>query len=448
MQQVTPPSIDALLAALAASRADSWEVYLRFGRELTLALREGEIEELIVARPQGVGVRTLWRGRLGSSFTTCLEESDAEEAVAMALEAAAASASSFGMDFVGPAEVRDLPSLELFDPALLSLTTDDRVARLAAVERAARGADPAVQGVREVRLKEDWQGERLVTSRGVDLAQLRSILSFQVSAVARRADDDRVGWEGASGFFWDQLPLEELGARVGARAAAALGAGPVPTGRYDVLFEPWPTAQLMEALGKLISIEAVRSGRSVLAGRLGQRVFSRALTLVDDGLDPRGTGAACFDGEGTPQQTTVVAHEGELRSFLYNRDYGRAEGRRSTGNTQREDYGSPPVLGPTNLYFRPGPDGPAELLGGLGEGLLIDEILDIDAADSTSGAFSFGVTGRRVRNGAPAEGVTGVTISGTLLELLDRARAVGRDLRFFNNHGGSSLLVEGVFVAG
>src|SRR5207302_3634967 len=184
-------------------------------------------------------------------------------------------------------------------------------------------------------------------------------------------------------------------------------------------------------LASSISAEAVQKGRSLLAGRLEQRIASPGVTIVDDGRRTDGLASRPWDAEGVPTQRTEVIASGVLRSYLHNSYTARRDGRvRSTGNAARSSYRSTPELGPSNLVLLPGEESPDALLRAMGDGLLVSDVHGLHTVNPVTGEFSLGVNGLLVEDGNPTRPVREVTIAGTLLDLLGSVDAVGRDLRF------------------
>ena len=116
-------------------------------------------------------------------------------------------------------------------------------------------------------------------------------------------------------------------------------------------------------------------GRSLFAGKEGRKVLAEGIGITDDGLYPRGLGTASFDDEGTAQSATTLIEAGVLKGFVFDRLWGAKAGRQSTGNASRPSPKSPPGVGFTNLYLKPGASGFDRLLADMGEGILITDIM-------------------------------------------------------------------------
>jgi PmbA protein len=268
-------------------------------------------------------------------------------------------------------------------------------------------------------------------------------------AVAELADEEQLGWDAQVGHFFRELDFASCGRRAGERAAAMLGADTVPTGRYAVVLEPHVVAEILDVASEWLLGESVAKERSLLSGRVGQRIAGETVTLVDDATLPRGAATSRFDGEGMPRRRTVLMERGVLLGFLYDRLWARKCGRATTGNSDRGSFRAPPGLGPSNLIIEPGTGGSAQALDrAMGEGIRIGELIGVHTADPISGDFSVGASGQLIRGGDAVGPVAGVTVAGNLLGLLGAVSAVGSDLRLFGSTGAPSLLIAGLDIAG
>ena len=141
------------------------------------------------------------------------------------------------------------------------------------------------------------------------------------------------------------------------RGGSALCAGwarvKVETQKVPVVFEPRTARSLLDNIFDAVHGGAVYRNESFLAGKLGERVASEKLTVIDDGTIPGLFGTSPFDDEGVPTRRTVVIENGVLRSYLLNTYTARKLGLHTTGNASRGLAGNAGV-GNGNLYIEKG----------------------------------------------------------------------------------------------
>jgi PmbA protein len=167
---------------------------------------------------------------------------------------------------------------------------------------------------------------------------------------------------------------------------------------------------------------------SFLGDKLGEKVAAECVTIVDDGLRPRGLGTSPFDGEGVPTRRTPLLEKGVLKSFLYDCYTARKAKAATTGNASRS-YASLPHIGLNNLYLEAGPTPPEEIIQGVRQGLYVTAMLG-RGANTVTGEYSRGANGLWIENGELAFPVQEVTVAGDMLQMLLAIDAVGSDLAF------------------
>ncbi|RJX32391.1 MAG: TldD/PmbA family protein [Desulfarculus sp.] len=439
-------ALDLARAKLECAPCEQWEVMALHSQSTSIGVRGQELDKFQENQSLGLALRVVTDGRLGFSYLLGGDEAALAEAVAQALASAAASDPEPAVGLAGPAG--PLPAVEVYDPELAAESVEAKLARARELAAAALAADPRVVHVQPAEFSSAVSTLHLCTSGGLELCHQGTQAGAGVVAVASQNGEQEMAWEGHSARFLAELDIPALGAAAGRKAAAFLGARPVADGRYDVLLENSVAVQFLELLAESLKGDGLLKGRSLLAGREGQLVASPLVSIIDDGLYPRGLGTAALDDEGTPQQRTPLVQGGALRGFIYDRLWGARAGRASTGNAVRPSLKNPPGVGFSNLYLEPGAQGPDELTAGLGRGLIISEIMGGHTADPVSGQFSFGAAGHLVENGRLSRPVKSIAMAGQVLELFQAVRAVGSDLRFFGRSGAPCLLVGGMSISG
>jgi PmbA protein len=108
---------------------------------------------------------------------------------------------------------------------------------------------------------------------------------------------------------------------------------------------------------------------------------------------------------------------------------------------------APTTAGASNLLVALGDKDQAGLVKDLAEGILVTGFLGGNS-NATTGDFSFGVQGFRIRSGQVAEPVAELNISGNHLDFWKRLVAVGNDPWPYSTYRTPTLVFEGVQFAG
>jgi PmbA protein len=213
------------------------------------------------------------------------------------------------------------------------------------------------------------------------------------------------------------------------------------------VLDPLAAVSLWGVLSSAFSADAVQKARSLLAGKMGERIAAPAFNLFDDGRSSAGMASRPWDGEGVPTQRTQLVRDGVLNAYLFDTYTARKGNARSTGNARRS-YRSQPSVGPTNLVLEPGTATREELLRAAEGGLHVTELSGLNTVNPTSGDFSLGATGFRIAGGSLGAPVREVTIAGNLLQMLQRITMIGNDLRWVFQVASPSVLIQDLAVGG
>ena len=108
---------------------------------------------------------------------------------------------------------------------------------------------------------------------------------------------------------------------------------------------------------------------------------------------------------------------------------------------------APTSGGISNLAWSLGPKSQAGILKDVGEGILVTTFIGGNS-NGTTGDYSFGAQGFRIRGGERQEPVSEMNIAGNMLELLKKLAAVGNDPFPYSSGRTPTLVFEGVQFAG
>jgi TldD protein len=215
----------------------------------------------------------------------------------------------------------------------------------------------------------------------------------------------------------------------------------------DVLLGPgWPGVLLHEAMGHGLEGDFIRKGTSAFSGKLGERVASKGVTIVDDGTLPGRRGSLSIDDEGTATSRTTLIEDGILTGFMQDRMNARLLGVEATGNGRRESFAHSPMPRMTNTFMLAGKSEPQQMLNELKNGIYAPNFGG-GQVDITSGKFVFQCTeAYKVRNGKIEEPLKGVTLIGDGPTVLTQIKHIGNDLKLDPGIGVCGKAGQGVPV--
>ena len=317
------------------------------------------------------------------------------------------------------------------DP-IASLTAADKVGLLQKIEAYARRKDPRVTQVM-AGLAAEHDIVMVMRSDGVLAADVRPLVRVSVQVIVEQNGRREQGHAGGGGrfdldFFTDRQIRAYVDEAV-RQALVNLEARPAPGGVLSVVLGPgWPGVLLHEAVGHGLEGDFNRKKSSVFAGRIGERVAAKGVTVLDDGTIPDRRGSLNIDDEGNPSQCNVLIEDGVLKGYLQDSLNARLMKVPVTGNGRRESFAHLPMPRMTNTFMLGGQDDPGEILASLDRGLYAVNFGG-GQVDITNGKFVFSASEAYwVENGKIQYPVKGATIIGNGPDALTRVTMIGNDM--------------------
>ena len=442
---------DAVQQALAGGATDA-ECTISEGEEFSVSVRMQEVENLKEAGSRGAGIRVLTgdKGaqRAGSSYTSDLSPEGIEKMVKAALELAKiTSVDPFG-GLPEPSELGKLEGdLKLYDDAIAKMTTEWKIDQAMRAEKAAFDFDPHIQ-LSEGASFDSHIGRRIfANSRGFLGSYRTSSCSLSVVPVAKQDGAmERDYWHTSARNSGRLESPESVGRIAAQRAIRRLNARKVPTQKVPVIFEPRTAGQLLGDIFGAVNGGAIYRHASFLAGKLGEKIASDALTVVDDATIPGLFGTTPFDDEGVASRRTMVIERGVLKSYLLNTYSARKLSLKTTGNGSRGITGNAGI-GPGNFFIEAGALAPAEIIANIPSGLYVTELIG-GGANTVTGDYSCGAAGLWIENGKLTYPVSEITIAGTMQQMLQGIEQVGSDLEFRGSIAAPTILIREMTISG
>ena len=428
--------IDRLMGRLLSQDIDYADLYFQYSRQEGWVLEDGAVKSGSRSTDQGVGLRAVSGEKTGFAYS----DEFVLPALAQAADAARAIAKSGGA--TSPVQWRNTKSPPLYTPAdpLSSLSDQDKVELLQAVEVQARACDPRVSQVM-ASLAAVHDVVLVARSDGQMTADVRPLVRLNVTVIVEqngRREQGSYGGGGRFGYAW--LREEDRAgsyAREAVRQALVnLEAVDSPAGTMTVVLGPgWPGILLHEAIGHGLEGDFNRKGTSAFSGRIGEQVASPGCTVVDNGTIADRRGSLTVDDEGTPSQNTVLIENGVLKGYMQDTLNARLTGTASTGNGRRESYAHLPMPRMTNTYMLAGSHDPGEIIASVDQGLYAVNFSG-GQVDITSGKFVFSASeAYRIEKGKIGAPVKGATLIGNGPDVLTRVAMVGNDLELDSGVG-------------
>lgn len=422
--------------------ADAADAVVTRGRSKSVSVRLGKVEGTNASESDDFSLRVFVGRRVASvSAGFGFDAGElAERAVAMAKV-------SPEDPYAGLADEADLAGsfadLDLYDP------TEVSAEQLTEAALATETAALDVKGVTNssgASASAGMGGMVLVTSHGFSGAYMGTRFGRSVSVIAGEGTkmerdydfDGRV-------FFGDLETPEEIGRRAGERTVKRLNPRQADTGRgITVVFDPRIARGFVGHIASAINGTSVARKTSFLRDHMGSQVMSSGIAITDDPQIRRGSASRPFDGEGVKGERLEMIRDGVLQHWFLASGTARELGLKTNGRGVRGGNNVNPAS--TNLALEPGEIAPEELIGQVGTGFYVTELIG-QGVDMVTGEYSRGASGFWIENGELAYPVAEVTIASNLKDMFMRVTAANDVDRKFST-AAPTLAIEGMTLAG
>jgi TldD protein len=428
---ITERDLESYLGEALSAGGEYADLYFEYLATTGISIDESIVKSATQGVSLGVGVRVIQGERTGYAYSDDLSPDKIRKAARVAASIAS------GPSKVDKAGFRESLKRDLY-PVLLAPTETglaERVDLVKRADRAARACDSRIFQV-QATYGDSLRHVLVATSEGLLSYDRQPLARLNVLVLARQNGGmPQRGYAGGGGrvsldFFLGDKNPEHFARDAARQAIMQLEATEAPAGEMTVVLGPgWPGILLHEAVGHGLEADFNRKKVSAFSDRIGQRVASPLVTVIDDGTIRSRRGSLNVDDEGAPTQRNVLIENGVLRGYLQDKLSSRLMRSQATGSGRRESYQHFPMPRMTNTFMLAGASDPEEIVHSVHKGLYC-ATFGGGQVDITSGNFVFSATeSYLIEDGRLTRPVRGATLIGNGPEALRYVSMVGSDLK-------------------
>jgi PmbA protein len=285
----------------------------------------------------------------------------------------------------------------------------------------------------------------LATSHGFAGAKSSSGYGISASVLAGEGDAKERDYDYRSARFESDLERAEIiGRSAGEKAVKRLNPGAIKSGNMPVVFDPRVGGSFVGHLLGGISGSSIARRTSFLLESLGEQLFDKGLSIIDDPLRLRGLSSRAFDGEGLATARRAIIDKGVLTGWLMESASARQLGLQPTGHASRGTSGAPGASA-SNVHLEGGMLSVDALIADVKYGVYVHE-LSGQGVNPVTGDYSRGAAGFLIINGEIAGPVSEFTIAGNLKDMF-RNLSAANDLEFIRSINVPTLRIDGMMIA-
>ncbi len=402
--------------------AEEAEVFMVSSEETPVRFEANRLKHIQYKQSTSVALRVVKQGRIGYAVATELD--DSQSLVNNAVEVA-----QFGMSakFDFPSLI-SCPEVEVFDPSVETVTTEEMTNLGEELIAAVRGHTPDI--VCEAGVTKRTISIHIMNSDGGQANYRKSVFALGIEGSLIRDTDMLFVGESDSSCH----PISESKAVtevVLQQLELAKNRASVPSRSLPVIFTPHGVASaLIPPLMAAFNGKIVLEGASPIGNRLGQGVFDNKLWLWDDPTIAYRPQSRPCDDEGVFSRRTSLIEQGTVTNFLYDLQTAALAHTKSTGNGSRAG-GRLPAPSPSAFIIAPGSTAFDDMVQDIKEGLIIEQLMGAGQGNILGGDFSGNVLlGYKVESGKIVGRVKDTMVSGNVYQVLKEITAIGSEAKW------------------
>lgn len=429
--------------AKAAGVSES-ELVISKSDDLEMSVYDATVENYGVSSSASYAARGIYKGKMGFAISDKADKTTPHYLIDQIKASAGISESDdVAIIFKGSEKYK---KKNVFNKDLALVSETAKLDNLFAIEKALKAQDGRINDVESVSYSESTHEMKLYNSHGLKLATKGNHFYYVASVVVKEKEDVKTGFVMFLNNDHSKFSVYKFAGKVAKDALSKLGATPIPGGKYPVVFNPRVTASLLGAYLSSASAERVEKKTSLFADKIGEKVASSKVTILDAPLT-NNVFYSYFDGEGVAKTNKPIVKNGVLQTFLHNLSTASKMGVAPTGNGT--NTGGKIGIGISNVVLKPGKKDFAALISGIKEGLFITEVMGLHSGlNPTSGDFSLQAAGFMIKDGKIAGAVNLITVAGNLLKLFKDVVDVGSENELqLSSYTTSSIHVKSLTIA-
>jgi PmbA protein len=424
------------------------EIYFTNRENLSISVYNEEVEKYNLNKTFGLSFRGKVNEKMGYSYTEILDEEAIDMLITNAKEGAK-SIESEDSQFIYDGD-KEYSEVKTYSKDLDNIEAEKLIKIALGMEKEAKKASDKVVNIGGCSVGYGNSSYGIYNTKGLELTNKANLLTAYVVPIIEVDGEkyDGTGYVTANSI--DEVDAKKIAKEGVEDALSRVNGKSIKSGKYKTIINNEAMVSLLSTFSGIFNGDAAQKGLSLLKGKEGEIIASDILTIVDNPLLDNGLGSTPFDDEGVATFKKEVIAKGKLITLLHNLKTANKAGIKTTGNGFKGSYASTVGIEPTNFYIEKGKETLEELIGYLGEGLMVTEFAGLHSgANAVTGDFSLAAKGFYIEGGKKSYPVEQITVAGNYFEVLKSIEKIGNDLKFpMSSVGSPSVIIKELSVAG
>ncbi|HRW33542.1 MAG TPA: TldD/PmbA family protein [Thermotogota bacterium] len=430
---------------------DNFELFHTSSHEFECSINKGEIQSYKDAENGGSSFKAVKNGKAGYSYTEDYNEDEAMRIVIDALENLQLIDSD-DIDAISTSEVV-IKNWKDYSMAFDEISTNKKIADTKLLEAQIQKKDSRIIMVPYCFYNDMYNEVFFANSNEIEYTYKNGGGGMYAGAMASNGKQNKFGMDFDFTTDPQKLDIEKLANSVAEKAVGLLDAKSIKSGKYQVVLNYNVLGNILGLLVQMISAENVQKGFSLLKNKLGEKIVSEKITILDKRYYPDSIFNCPADSQGIVTTDKAIISNGVLNTYLHSLKTALKDGVSPTGNAFRRSYKGTESISPINIDFQEGKANLDDLFEHMKDGLYITGVQGMHSgANPVSGEFSLSAEGFKIEDGKKAYPIEQITLSGNLLRMLQNIQEIGSDkqMAMVMSHGMyvPSVLIKEMDIAG
>jgi PmbA protein len=407
------------------------------GTDNSFEYRDVQLDKLQQSTENGMSIQLYVDGKYASFSTNRLDKKELEKFIANGIETTRYLAKDEFRKLADPSRLYkgDGKGLDIYDGSVEKISVDEKLALLKNNVNEVYKTDERLISVTSG-YSDGTSSNYVIASNGFEGESETTYFELSAGTSMKGANDTRP--EGSwydSTVFWKDLQKKNVGKTAYERTLRKLGQEKIDSGIYPMLLDNLSSSRLFYPLFSALYGSAIQQKSSFLINKLGEKIASDKLTIIDDPHIKNARGARWFDGEGAATKKYNVIEKGVLNMYYIDTYYG--------GKLKM----NPTIQSPSVINLQLGDKSFEQILANLDKGIWVTGF-NGGNSNETTGDFSFGIEGFLIEKGVAVKPLNEMNITGNLLALMKNILEIGNDPRTVSSYRIPSLLFDAVSFSG
>lgn len=405
-------------------------------RRVECEVRQQRLESLKESTSQTMSIRLYVDGRYSAHRTTDLRPESLESFLGKSVALAKALQPDAARTLADPSlyAAQKTAELGLVDPRISKISPQDRLEYCMQMNRKA-SQGPAVVSAQSG-FSDSHRYVGAASSNGFSDGYDQTNASLWTSVTLKDKDRLASDWSSATGCQLGSLPkADAIGQDALSRTQRRIGVKKGATKICPMVVDPRVAGYCIYRLLAPAMGPSIQQQRSFWLGKIGKKIVSDKLTIIDNPLAPGMLRSRPFDGEGIAGRELLLIDKGVARNYYIDTYYG---------NKLKM---APTTGSPSNRLIGLGQKSGPQLVEEVPDGVYVNRFIGGNM-DSTTGNFSFGASGHEIKKGKLGGPIAEVNITGNILQLWSKLHAIGNDPDPYSSMPTPTLVFDEVSFSG